>query len=64
MVNYMYRDNTKIKVVKIDRDKEYEEVAKVIGDCDPEKNDFLVVGHHNYDHAAKGKNCWEIFTTK
>jgi|TARA_R110002020_G_scaffold257334_5_gene470977 hypothetical protein len=61
MVNYMYRDNTKIKVVKIDRNKEYEEVAKVIRDCDPEKNDFLVVGHHNYDHAAKGKNCWEIF---
>ena len=61
MVDYMYRDNTKIKVVKIDKNKEYEEVAKTIRGCDPDKNDFLVVGHHNYDHTAKGKNCWEIF---
>ena len=61
MVDYMYRDNTKIKVIKIDKNKEYEEVAKAIRGCDPDKNDFLVVGHHNYDHTAKGKNCWEIF---
>lgn len=61
MVNYMYRDNDKIKVIKIDRDKEYQEVKKIFNEQSEDYDHFLVVGHQNYDHNAKGKNCWEIF---
>ena len=30
MVDYMYRDNHKINVIKIDRHKEYEEVKRIL----------------------------------
>lgn len=61
MINYMYRENDKIKVIKINRSKEYEEVKKVLDKHNKHNNHVLVVGHQYYDHTAKGKNCWEIF---
>ena len=61
MINFMYRDNDNINVIKIDKNREYEEVERVIKDSNRHENDFLVVGHHNYDDTAKEKNCWEIF---
>ena len=63
MVDFMYRDNEKIKVIKIDKDKEYESVRKIInaGLSESEDNDFLIVGHQNYNENAENKNCWEIF---
>ena len=61
LVEHMYRDNPNIGVIKIDRFKEYDEVANTMNNCDPLNNDFLVVGHQFYDHSSKGKNCWEVF---
>ena len=61
MVDFMYRDEDNIKVVKIDKNKEYEEVLKIVSSSNPEFNALLTIGHSNYDHNAKNKNCWEIF---
>ena len=61
MVDYMYRDNDKIKVIKIDRHKEYDEVKRILNNQSKNHDHFLVVGHQYYDHYAKDKNCWEVF---
>ena len=55
MVDFMYRDNEKIKVIKIDKDKEYESVRKIInaGLSESEDNDFLIVGHQNYKENSE-----------
>lgn len=61
MIDFMYRDNENIKVIKIDKNREYQEVKEVVATSTCKDNDFLLVGHENYDHDAKNKNCWEIF---
>jgi hypothetical protein len=63
MIEYMYRDNDKIIVVKIDGNKdEYEQVAEYAnsGKC----SHFLRVGHEFYpfeEEEKYDKNCWEFF---
>ena len=61
MVDYMYRENDKINIIAIDGSKEHEEVQKALNTHAKHDDNLLVVGHQNYDHAAVGKNCWEIF---
>ena len=61
IVDYMYRDNDNIKVIKVDRFKEYEDVKKCLSEQGEDNDGLLVVGHQYYDHQAEGKNCWEIF---
>jgi len=61
MIDYMYRDNDKIKVIKIDRNKEHEEVKKILDEQLKNDDYFLVVGHQHYNSHSKDKNCWEIF---
>ena len=61
IVDYMYRDNDNIKVIKVDRFKEYEDVKKCLSEQVEDNDGLLVVGHQYYDHQAEGKNCWEIF---
>ena len=59
MIDFMYRDNENIKVIKIDKNREYQEVKEVVATSTCKDNDFLLVGHENYDHDAKNKNCWD-----
>ena len=61
MIDYMYRDNDKIKVIKIDRNKEHEEVKKILDEQLKNNDYFLTVGHQHYNSHSKDKNCWEIF---
>jgi len=63
MIKYMYRDDDKIEVVKIDKDKnEIAQVEAFLKDTEPEF--FLKVGFDKYPpphELAQNKNCWEYF---
>lgn len=61
MINFMYRDNDKIEVIKIDKDKN--EIEQVDMFC---KNNtisrFIRIGFDQYAKCdEEGKNCWEVF---
>jgi len=62
LIKYMFRDEPKISLIKIDKNREYEEVNKYI-----QKNNIsnlLRVGHENYPWGQEeilGLGCAEIF---
>ena len=64
MVDYMYRDTDKIKVIEVDKDNEVQDVYKFILDNGVERN-LLKVGYEYYhclpEKEKASKNCWEIF---
>lgn len=63
MIDFMYRDEAGICVVKLDKDRdEYEQVNDYLA-CNNVSH-FLRVGHENYPFLKEpiyGKNCWEFF---
>jgi len=59
MIEFMFRDNEKIKVHKISGN-EYEEVSRLYTELNPES--IFVVGHQYYPNiTSPDKNCWEYF---
>ena len=63
MIKYMYRDDDNIKVIKVSKDNEYEDIENYItkNGC----KHYLRVGHENYPWEKaimnNDKNCWEYF---
>ena len=61
MIKFMYRDEPRIKVVKIDKNKEREEVQRVVNGPESSISDLLTIGHGTYHDRDETKNCWELF---
>ena len=63
MIQYMYRDDDNINIIKVDINNEMQDVNKYLIDNSCEF--FLRVGHENYPWAEaslnNNKNCWEFF---
>ena len=63
MIEYMYRDNPNIKVIKIDgNESEYPQVDNYVKSG--KVSHFMRVGHEFYPFEKEpeyGKNCWEFF---
>ena len=60
MISHMYRDDSRIHVIKIDGDNEYTEVEKY-RNSNPKK-EFIRIGHEYYAPVpGENKNCWEYF---
>ena len=65
MIDYMYRDEERIKVIKIDvKDNEDKQVFDYLKSNLNDDYRFLRVGFENYpfsDEHKYDKNCWEFF---
>lgn len=63
MIDFMYRDEERIIVVKLDKDQdEYQQVSDYLDNNSVSY--FLRVGHENYPFLKEpmyDKNCWEFF---
>ena len=63
MVEYMYRDDDRIHVIEIDKDKDEDtQVRNYLEEHKPTK--FLRIGFENYPFLQENqydKNCWEFF---
>jgi len=63
LVQHMYRDDPRIKIIEVDKNKEFVQVAAFLDDynCD----NYIIVGHQHFvavpDSVKKEHNCWEIF---
>ena len=65
MIEYMYRDEDRIEVIKIDNNlNEYDQVRSFVEGKPLHDLDFLRVGFENYPTGREvmdNKNCWEYF---
>tara|TARA_R100000008_G_scaffold48325_1_gene28716 strand:+ start:7435 stop:8295 length:861 start_codon:yes stop_codon:yes gene_type:complete len=63
LVQHMYRDDPRIQVIKINKNREFIEVATFLNNynCD----NYKIVGHQYFVDVPESvklkKNCWEIF---
>ena len=61
LIDYMYRDESRIELIKVSNEKEYEDVASIV----KTKNvQVLKIGHENYPWGKEeelGKGCAELF---
>ena len=63
MVRYMYRDDSRIHIIEVDKEKlGYQNERRGVQNFLLENpgHHLLVIGHENYVHEDD-KNCWEIF---
>jgi hypothetical protein len=64
MIEYMYRDEDRIEVVKIDKNRNEDEQVKLFLEGRKDPISFLRIGFENYPSGREGvdnKNCWEYF---
>jgi hypothetical protein len=63
LVEHMYREDPRIKIIKVGKTTEFEDVAAFLDgyNCD----NFIIVGHQYFnavpESAKRKQNCWEIF---
>ncbi len=63
LVEHMYRDDPRIKIIKVGKTTEFEDVAAFLDgyNCD----NFIVVGHQYFnavpESVKRSQNCWQIF---
>tara|TARA_R100000234_G_scaffold96214_2_gene64508 strand:+ start:1236 stop:2624 length:1389 start_codon:yes stop_codon:yes gene_type:complete len=64
LIKYMYRDDPRIVVLKVDKNSEHEDVINFIKENKINPGRFLRVGHENYPWGKEkelGMGCAEIF---
>lgn len=62
MIKWMYRDEPLIEIIKIDKNKEQEEIIDILNNRN--NDSALIVGHNNYSWGQEeklGMGCAEIF---
>jgi len=60
LVNYMYRDDDNIEVIKIDGTNERNSVDELYKNLAIQEDSCLRIGHEYY-RGDVDKNCWEVF---
>ena len=64
MIDYMYRDEDKIEVIKIDKDLNEDNQVRMFLEGKEDSLSYLRVGCENYSTGREiidNKNCWEYF---